>query len=197
MVHLEQLGLLCRLLWQPGAWLHSQWWSALELASWRHCYPTLDDISQRELDRLICQRRGFPLPMMPVPELNPLRLALLRALPRLPALLTALGLVLLACPGYLIWRPYRQALSSCLHDQQLQQLAAIWRGGTAKPLYSPTELPDRALALGHHCLSRGLTHEPLWQAIGFTLPCVTPLCDVADSSSTVTVATFLRLEKFL
>lgn len=121
-----------QLAWQPGAWMHAGWWTALELAPWQDSYRRYP-ACRSGIDRLIVARRGFPRAALPG-ALAPQQAALLALEPRLPQLITALGLLTLNCPDYLLMGPYRRALKSCLGERGGDQLLALhhdWRAGPA------------------------------------------------------------------
>jgi len=184
-----------RLVWQPGKWLHDDWWRAMGLQEWKAAYEDMPLPAQRELDKAIKQGRsrlGFhPVSLQ---ELTPIQDVLLRAFERLPTLIVALGISLSQCPDYLLWRPYRQALSSHLTEEQIAQLQAVWRGGERSPDIEPDALIPYAQRLGISALHHVLIEDPVWQAVRYTLPD----CAVVErSASHSPVPFFLRLERFL
>ncbi|KML17784.1 hypothetical protein VL10_24105 [Leclercia adecarboxylata] len=192
------IGSFFQLLWQPGLRLHEHWWIRLDLSHWEKNYPLLSPKGQRELDRLICHRRQFPLASnnLPLSNHSALQSALIRADRRMPVLLLALGLLLLECPDYLLWRPYREVLSSHLSHVQLEQLQILWRRGRRSPQLSPADLIQGAQMTGLTALSLELQNEPVWQAISYSLP----VADDCLSASALTVSAeqiFMRLERFL
>ncbi|MCT4700520.1 hypothetical protein MUA02_01180 [Enterobacteriaceae bacterium H20N1] len=187
-----------QLWWQPGEQMHGDWWQRLELYGWQAKYTQLSLGARRELDRLICQRRAFPKPMdsAEFAELSPLQQALLRAGQRMPMLLLAMGLLLLDCPDYLLWRPYRETLSCWLSEAQLEQLQVLWRNGQLSPQLPPELLVHEAQMSAQAALDRLLWADPVWQAVRYTLPAT----DARQGSARAVTAgehLFIRLEHFL
>ena len=184
-----------RLVWQPGTWLHDEWWQAIGLQQWRTSYAVMPALAQRAMDHEIQRRRSLGGTVGGrIMERTPVQEALLTAFERLPVLLIALGVTLSRCPDYLLWRPYRQALSDYLTENQLSQVWAVWRGGDRSPVIDPEGLIPFALRLGTAALQQSLADDPVWQAVRYTLPVVSGT-DVSVSDSPLPL--FLRLERFL
>lgn len=144
---------LHQLAWQPGAWLESSWWAHLSLAEWESIYD--DHAScRRAIDATLVARRGFP--KQPLPGTLSVRQNALMALePRLSELATALGLIALDCPEYLLLRDYREALSIHLGDRACEQLFILHPGWKARPtIEDHSRLGEVALQTGTQWLSR-------------------------------------------
>lgn len=183
------------LVWQPGKWLHDDWWCVIGLQEWKEAYVNMTESARWELDNILQQRRnrlGFRATSLL--EFTPIQEVLLRAFERLPMLLVALGISLSQCPDYLLWRPYRQALSLHLTEEQMAQLQALWRGGERSPDIEPDALIIYAQRLGISALHLVLVEDPVWQAVRYTLPDCTV---VEHSTSYSPVPFFLRLDRFL
>lgn len=187
-----------RLLRQPGLQMHGDWWLRLGLQDWQDKYTQLSPGSRRELDRLICRRRGYPVSQGNAisSEFTLMQEALLRAESRMPMLLLAMGLLLLECPDYLLWRPYRKVLSSWLSETQIERLQVLWRNGQKTPQIKPEQLVLSAQNRAQVALELVLREDPVWQALRYTLPVV----DTPHSAALPTTSAekmFMRLERFL
>lgn len=144
---------LHQLAWQPGAWLDGSWWRHLHLAEWKTLYDRHPSC-RSPIDAVLVARRGFP--REPIPAVLSTRQSALLALePRLYELTTALGLIALDCPEYLLLRDSRQALSTHLGERACDQLFILHTGWHARPsLRETAELGSVALRAGAHWLSR-------------------------------------------
>ncbi|QLL13462.1 type III secretion system domain-containing protein [Pseudomonas chlororaphis] len=149
----KEVKRLHRLAWQPGAWLDTSWWSSLGLADWEALYAR--HVSCRPaIDAALVARRGYPDGPLPG-SLNARQTALLALEPRLVTLTTALGLIALDCPEYLLLREHRQALSPRLGDRACEQLFALHRGWNALPaIENNASLNETVLQAGTQWLTR-------------------------------------------
>lgn len=143
---------LHRLAWQPGAWFDRSWWTHLRLAEWQALYDRHPSC-RSAIDATLVARRGFPRQPLPA-VLSARQIALLELEPRLHALTTALGLIALDCPDYLLLRDSRQALSAHLGQRACEQLFILHTGWHAQPaMHDFAQLSDVALQTGTRWLS--------------------------------------------
>ncbi|WP_036665040.1 type III secretion system domain-containing protein [Paludibacterium yongneupense] len=180
-----------QLAWRPGRWMHVEWWPWLKLAGWRDVYSR-HPACRAEIDRLIIARRGFPRAPLPS-ALDASQQALLALEPRLPALLTALGLIGLDCRDYLLLGDYRRAVSSVLGPHGCGQLLILQsRWGAAAAEVEASALPAHALACGIAWLGEG-GGQLLWPLLSSLLPpSAAPVARPGDAW-----ATFRRLARWL
>ncbi|PKH21805.1 hypothetical protein CIG19_14770 [Enterobacterales bacterium CwR94] len=141
----EQRALL-RLHWQPGSVMHTDWWHYLSLENWKTAYqqPTM----QPAIDTLIIQRRGFSC-CPTLDQLSTQQSMFLSMSPHLDKLLTALGLIALRCPVYLLLQPFRDQLAPVLDTaacQQILSLSTEWQKDA--PQCTAEQLADYALRIG-------------------------------------------------
>lgn len=125
--HIQRLH---HLAWQPGSWMQDDWWVKYDLDKWQESYRRYP-ACRASINQLIIKRRGFPTTALPG-MLNPQQAALMMLEPRLLTLITALGLVALNCPDYLIMRSYRETLDTYLGNKacdQLLSLGTTWQTG--------------------------------------------------------------------
>ncbi|HBO5145140.1 TPA: hypothetical protein L4W69_005677 [Pseudomonas aeruginosa] len=161
---------LHQLAWQPGAWLDTSWWSSLGLADWEALYAR--HVSCRPaIDATLVTRRGYPDGPLPG-SLSTRQSALLALEPRLVTLTTALGLIALDCPEYLLLRECRQALSPRLDDRACEQLFALHQGWNAMPTIKEyASLNETALQAGSEWLTRQAGSCAVIHALLGLLPC--------------------------
>ncbi|MGF1740031.1 hypothetical protein L4C34_02910 [Vibrio profundum] len=162
-----------QLAYTPGKWMSSSWWEALELSQWRGFYSQSLQC-QQALDELICTKRGFPNDNLFRPSTN-WQKTLLEDIERLPKLLTALGLIRLARPDYLMLRRFKTALQVYLTIEELEQLLTIFPEEQfidsrlkvqAEPI-SEQYLPQLALYLGWSGICQS---DLIWQAVAILFP---------------------------
>lgn len=190
----SELEQFSRLLWQPGKTLHHDWWNRLGLASWEVVYPRLTGSTMRELNRVITLRRCFPDEQFHLTgEFNGLQRALLRSFERLPMLMTAFGLLLSACPDYLLLKPWRTEIARQLSETQLQQVWCLWRSGLRTPDIAPENIVQHLQQLGIASLQRSLHDDPVWRALSYTLPEPRGIEPPEKGATEL----FMRLERFL
>lgn len=144
---------LHQLAWQPGAWFDSSWWRHLRLAEWQALYHR-HPYCRSAIDATLIARRGFPKEPLPA-VLSARQCALLALESRLYALTTALGLIALDCPEYLLLRESREALSPLVGNRACEQLYFLHTGWHAQPAISDfAQLGDVALRAGTQWLSQ-------------------------------------------
>lgn len=133
---------LHQLAWQAGHWMDDGWWPALELTQWQNSYrdhPTC----RPAINWIIAERRQFPLAALPT-VLTAQQTTLMTLEPKLPSLLTALGLLAIGCPDYLRLGRYRRQLAAHLGERSCNQLLAL----SPHTLPSPPSLQPEQLASG-------------------------------------------------
>lgn len=168
--HLHQWG------WQPGTWMHEDWWSHLGLRAWHDAYWQFPACRSR-IDHLILQRHGITWTSLPG-SLAPQQQALFALEPRLPQLILALGLVALNCPDHLLLKDRRLALRPHLDDRCCDQLLALHRSWSQTTQALPCEtLSLTALHTGTRWWLRDIEPTPLRDLLTLRLPPVidTPL----------------------
>ncbi len=212
---------LYQLAWRPGAFMHSQWWSSLQLLAWRPyywadqaaegaalieepCQAVASALSFQQLhsplrqavDQLICQKRRFPLAPLPA-RLSTDQQELLALEPRLGKLLLAVGLQLLGSPDYLLRGHYRRVLAPLLGWQALDQLWALWRQGD-QPAQLPVEkLVSQAQQCAYQVFNTYLTPDPIWQALTVILPPPLPASAPAAVILDNPLTLLFRIARFL
>lgn len=140
---------LHHLAWRPGAWMHEAWWGRLDLESWRSSYLNRP-ACRASLDRLIVARRRFPSQPLPG-SLDADERLLVELEPRFPSLITALGVISLACVDHLMLKPYRDALAPLLGTRSCNQLLALHDGWDLHAIrLAPNVLAQAALSAGAH-----------------------------------------------
>jgi hypothetical protein len=183
---------LHQLAWQPGAWMHYAWWRHLDLEPWRTSYLSCP-ACRPSIDRLIVARRGFPLQPLPG-SLDGDGRRLIEVEPRWPALITALGVIALACVDHLLLRPHRQALAAHLDSRSCDQLLAICGSWNVQAVrLAPEALGNAALSAGTRWLRRD-THRSVAAAFLSTLlaPCDGAASDPPESCAIEWIITLSR-----
>lgn len=156
------------LAWQPGEFLHEDWWRRLDLGQWRDDYQRHPGC-RRALDALIVQRRGFPSAALPG-ALTEQQLRLLGLEERLPTLLVALGLIARRQPDLLLLRSFRRHFADVLGESGCEQLAALMpcaRGPWAS--VEPEHAVDDMRRLGQAWLDASMRTSAVWQAMAIRL----------------------------
>ncbi|MCC3703340.1 hypothetical protein LLS47_02265 [Rouxiella badensis] len=165
----EPLKRLHQLAWQAGAWMDEGWWQSLSLADWQKSYQQYPR-TRPQLDRLIAARRGFPQSALPS-TLTPEQLKLLKLEDRLPGLCTALGLLAISCPDYLMIGHYRRVLSDILGSRGCDQLLALGEFSSPRPAsLSPETLVEQAQETGTAWWRSASEHCEVCNAMQIILP---------------------------
>jgi Type III secretion system subunit len=165
----SSLQRLHQLAWQAGEWMHQGWWQVLSLTNWQNSYRR-HSACRPLLNQLISQRRGFPLHPLPS-ELTSQQQQLLALEPRLLHLCTALGLLAMACPDYLLLRKYRCRLSVHLGEHGCDQLLTLGTFISPEPAtLDPESLSEAAQELGVRWLQNGADACPVVAAMQIVLP---------------------------
>lgn len=189
----SSLQRLHQLAWQAGEWMHQGWWHALSLTHWQHSYHR-HSACRSLLNQLIAQRRRFPLNPLPL-ELTSQQQQLLALEPRLLHLCTALGLLAMACPDYLLLGKYRRQLSVSLGEYGCDQLLTL--GTFLSPesaTLAPEALSEAAQKLGIRWLQNEADACPVVAAMQIVLPPVDrAVLPVLESP----VPLLLRIGRFL
>lgn len=175
---------LHQLAWQPGTWMHDDWWKKLDLSTWQESYRRYP-ACRASIDQLITKRRAFPRTALPG-TLNAQQEAILKLEPRFTRLITALGIVALNCPDFLIMRPYREALARHLGNNACDQLLVLhstWQ--TSSNGVSADALAATAFIEGVRWWQRDTHTCPVCTAFGALLPPQeqAPLSDQGNASS--------------
>jgi hypothetical protein len=134
--------------------MHPDWWGHFDLAQWRASYTDFP-ACRAPIDRLINQRRGFPVASLPA-QLDRQQTALLALNTRFAQLILALGMMALDCQDYLLMKPYRTVLARQfgLHGcDQLYGLKPVWQG-SGRDLLAPEQVPAAAFAAGARWFER-------------------------------------------
>ncbi|MEW9809476.1 MAG: type III secretion system domain-containing protein [Candidatus Symbiodolus clandestinus] len=210
---------LHQLAWRPGVVMHFQWWAQLQLSSWHPYYlkgqVDASDISallpstesslrdspwqaslQQAIDRLICQKRRFPIAALPA-QLSGQQCRLLALEDRLGKLLVALGLQLLGSPDYLLRGHYRRVLAPLLGWQALDQLWTLWRQGDHSAELPPEKLVEQAQQCAYQVLNSQLKTDPVWQTLLIQLPPPLPAAAPAAVSFDTPLTLLFRIARFL
>ncbi|QLK63771.1 hypothetical protein GE278_23500 (plasmid) [Enterobacteriaceae bacterium Kacie_13] len=182
-----------RLLWQPGQALHPSWWAYWGMEDLMKIYPQLSLSGQRDIDGQIALHRC--LPDWRPGQLSERQAQLVQLQPKLPLLLTALGLVAMKCSGYVWLRRYRHELQQTFSEQQLSQISVLMHEGSQPAEIQPADLPTLSLNIGLKLISQTLLHEPVWQLLVFTLPRQSDFS--IDAVLDNPLAALSRLERFL
>jgi len=183
-----------RLVWQPGATLHTDWWQFWDLQHFQVLYFDAPVSTQRRIDTHIIRLCG--LADWKPASLSSLQQDLVRIRAQLPVLLSALGLMAFGCANYFHFRHYRKVLSTLFSAQQLAQMSLLLRGAGSAPNIPPDELLQACLAAGITALDKSLVNDPLWQRLFFTLPRHSSEVK-GDLTFADPVKMLLRLERFL
>lgn len=185
--HLHQWG------WQPGNWMHEDWWLHLELASWRTVYRS-QPACRLSIDRLILQHRGITWVSLPA-SLDTKQQAMFALEPRLPQLIIALGVVALNCPDHLLLKDSRLALRPYLDEQRCNQLLALHRDWSCTELALPAEsLCQAALHTGTRWWLRDVEQTPLSDLFTLRLP---PVAEALLSVQENAVQWLTKVGRFL
>jgi hypothetical protein len=182
------------LLWQPGQTLHPEWWHYWQMEAQQRMYPQLSLSGQRQIDRQILARMCGTA-MLPF-QLCDKHVQLLRLQRRLATCLSALGLQLLGCSGYLWLREYREALSCVLSEQQIKQIAVLMPDGTKPLSLSADAIALASLQTGWQAMQSQWRADPLWQSLKWTLPRLQAEC-YEPGTVDDPLAALIRLERFL
>lgn len=189
---------LHRLFICPGQYLHTQYWEVGEVSSWREDYQNFT-VLQPEIDRQLRKWLGWRWPVEGV-ELTHWQRLWIRWMGKLPLLLTALGLIHLRCPDYLLLGEYRRHLIELLGERALNQIFALWKGGNEQSEVMPEELSAHALIAGVQLFSQLVTGDWVGQMILPTLPLMeshlTP-DPIGHFSHEKIGSEFIRLGRFL
>ncbi|MGF6401563.1 hypothetical protein ABH905_005229 [Pseudomonas frederiksbergensis] len=161
--HLHQWG------WQPGIWMHVDWWPRLGLTAWHIAYLHLP-ACRSSIDRLILQRHGVTWTSLP-DSLDTEQHAVFALEPRFPQLIIALGIVALNCPDHLLLRDRRLALQPHLDGRSCDQLLALHQGWSRTEQALPAEaLSAAALHTGTRWWLRDTERLPLNDLLALRLP---------------------------
>jgi hypothetical protein len=160
---------LHQLAWRPGAWMHEAWWARLDLVPWRRVYvnrPTC----RASVDRLIVARRRFPSRPLPG-SLDADERLLIELEPRFPSLVTALGVVALACADHLMLKPHREALAPRLGISACDQLLALHDDWDLHAIRLPPDmLVEAALSAGARWWRRDANRSIAGSVLASLLP---------------------------
>lgn len=161
---------LHRLFIRPGKYLHTQYWEESKLATWCNDYQNFSAL-QPEIDRQLRAWLGWKWPDEVI-VLSHRQRHWIRWMGRLPVLLTALGLIHLRCPDYLLLGEYRQHFIALFGNRVLNQIVALWKGGDEDPEVVPDDLPEYAFIIGLQLFSQLVCGDWVGQMIVTTLPLI-------------------------
>jgi hypothetical protein len=188
-----RLKRLHELAWRPGAWMHEGWWTHLSLDNWHASYVTRP-ACRPSIDRLIVTRRAFPLQSLPAAISDADRL-LVELEPRLPALVTALGVIALGCADHLLLKTHREALAHHLDLKSCDQLLALHNSwDTRAACLAPSELAGKALSAGARWWHRDSPRSVCVQLLATLLP---PCGDRGCRIEGCAVDHIVKLSRFL
>ncbi|MCU1748813.1 type III secretion system domain-containing protein [Pseudomonas sp. 6D_7.1_Bac1] len=184
---LHQLG------WQPGAWMHDDWWTQRELAQWQTSYQRYP-ACRPGIDKLILQHHGFELAALPG-ALNTQQQVLLSLEPRFTQLIIALGVIALNCPDHLLMKACRQALMPHIDERDCDQLLALHHGWSRSEHAVPADtLTNTALGIGTRWWLRDASDCPVSRMLAMQLPRIT---DKAIAIPENAVNGLIRIGRFL
>ncbi len=186
---------LHELAWRPGTWMHEAWWARFSLERWRASYLARP-ACRPSIDRLIVTRRALPCHSVPASLSDADRL-LVELEPRLPALVTALGVIGLGCVDHLLLKSHREALAHHLDLKSCDQLLALhdgWNPGAAR--LSPAMLAATAFSAGARWWHRDAHRSVCAQLLAILLP---PGNDTPDACANEGCAVdhIVKLSRFL
>ncbi|MEX3956747.1 type III secretion system domain-containing protein [Trinickia sp. EG282A] len=187
------VGRLHELAWRPGAWMHEAWWGRLSLDDWRASYLARP-ACRPSIDRLIVMRRAFPMQALPA-SLCSWDQLLIALEPRLPALVTALGVVALGCVDHLLLKSHREALANHLDLKSCDQLLALhdsWDAGAA--CLPPSRLAQMAFSVGARWWHRDAQRNVCARLLATLLP---PGDDRPCTNEGCAVEHVVKLSRFL
>ncbi|HWX12127.1 MAG TPA: type III secretion system domain-containing protein [Trinickia sp.] len=184
---------LHQLAWRPGAWMHETWWVRLDLEPWRRSYLNRP-ACRASLDRLIVARRSFPSRPLPG-SLEADERLLVELEPRFPSLVTALGVIALACVDHLMLKPHREALAPHLGISACDQLLALHDGWDLHAIrLSPDVLAEAALSAGAHWWRRDANRSIAGRLLATLLP---PDVEASAAPYGSAVEWIVKLARFL
>lgn len=179
--------------WQPGHWMHEDWWPHLGLVPWRSVYRSRA-ACRPSIDRLILQHRGIAWTSLPA-RLDARQRAMFALEPRLPRLIVALGVVALNCPDHLLLKDSRLALEPYLDERRCDQLLALRRDWSGTEQALPAEaLSQAALHAGTRWWLRDVEPDPLSYLLTLRLP---PVADAPLSVRDNAVQWLTKVGRFL
>jgi len=184
---------LHQLSWQPGEWMDEGWWQTLSLAPWQQCYQRYP-ASRGRLNHLIARRCRETLGPLPA-SLSAPQEQLMSLESKLPRLCTALGLMAIGCPDYLLLGEYRRQLAFSLGERGCDQLMVLG-SFTSPPLAMLTAeaLPAMAQARGIGWLCSAAPQCPVIEALRMVLP---PTEATTETTLGSPIPWLLRIGRFL
>lgn len=114
---------LHEVVWCPGRWMHSYWWTALDLAKFESIYQQYPSC-RFKLDKIINVRRQLQITTLPA-QLQDNNEYIFSRLFKTSAFISALGLVYLGARDALCVGPMRRALATVLGEHGCDQLLAM------------------------------------------------------------------------
>jgi hypothetical protein len=190
----DELCQMHRIVWQPGRYLHPDWWEKWHMSPQKTLYFQASPALCRRIDARIIEQSG--LSDWQTKSLTDMQKMLIRLQPKMPTLLIAMGLISLGSSGYLRFRHYRQHLEELFSFQQLRRLSMLMRKTDEKTEADPEQLLERSLLAGLSILDPALQGEPLWQRLRLMFPCERGASPMSFFPG-CPVRMLLRLERFL
>lgn len=189
---------LFRLYACPGEFLHEQYWELHNLNDWRDDYLTFPTL-RTTIDRLLHQRLGWEWYEQP-DGLTECQRQWIVWMPKLPIMLTCLGLISLNSVDYFLLGNYRRVLISILGEVTLNQLFTLWQGENEASIVTADELPGVAFSLGLQFFSQVVGHDWIGKMIMHTLPpieCNDDVEQLSQSELDEMSAILLRIGRFI
>ncbi|EDV1593707.1 hypothetical protein ABQ01_004990, partial [Salmonella enterica subsp. salamae] len=103
-------------------------------------------------------------------EMSPCQRQWITWIPKLPVMLTALGLISLNSIDYFLLGDYRRVLINLLGEVTVNQLFSLWHGENAAPTVAAHELPAVSFSLGLQIFSQIVGDDWIGNIIMHTLP---------------------------
>jgi Type III secretion system subunit len=182
----------------PGELVHKEYWSLCELNDWHDDYFSYPVLRPR-IDSLFRQRlqwewhdRGNCL--------TEYQRQWIHWMPKLPAILTSLGIMSLNNAEYFVLGQFRRVLVDLLGDITVNQLSVLCQGENKESIVSADQLPGFAFTLGLQIYSQIVGDDWVGRMIIHTLPPLDVCEDVqllSQSELEAMNAMLVRLERFI
>lgn len=161
---------LHELVWRPDKWMHASWWRAFELSQWQQVYQQSPSC-QGAIDNMILRRKDLSFSPI-LKQLEPRQYQILALETRLMKLFLAMGILVLACPDYLVLRRYRCRLTDIFGEQGCEQLLAIgtFYHSPSQVIYSEEDFIEKAQGIGLSWWYAEKTDCVVYHALKTTFP---------------------------
>ncbi|EAB9443105.1 hypothetical protein CSU32_01660 [Salmonella enterica subsp. diarizonae] len=168
MFHDKEYQILVRLYACPGEFIHGQYWALYELSHWLDDYQMFPAL-RPSIDHLLHHHLGWKWHTQAA-EMSPCQRQWITWIPKLPVMLTALGLISLNSIDYFLLGDYRRVLIHLLGEVTVNQLFSLWHGENAAPTVAAHELPAVSFSLGLQIFSQIVGDDWIGNIIMHTLP---------------------------